>query len=63
MDDPDLMLEYARSLSFEQRIVFDKIIKFCKQVKRSNKGEAAAVPKPPQLIVKGKYIISYICVY
>mgnify|MGYP001223927759 CR=1 FL=1 len=63
VDDPDLMLEYARSLSFEQRIVFDKIIKFCKQVKRSNKGVAAAVPKPPQLIVKGKYIISYICVY
>ena len=62
VDDPNLMLEYARSLSFEQRIVFDKIIKFCKQVKRSKK-VAAVVPKPPQLIVKGKYIISYICVY
>ena len=62
VDDPNLMLEYARSLSFEQRIVFDKIIKFCKQVKRSKK-VAAVVPKPPQLIVKGKNIISYFCVY
>ena len=46
------MLEYARSLSFEQRIIFDKIVHFCKEVLRSKRG-ANINPNPPQLIVKG----------
>ena len=52
VDELEVMLHYARSLSFEQRIVFDRIMKFCKQVLRWKQG--APIPiKPPQLIVKG----------
>ena len=47
------MLQLSRSLSFEQRIVFDKIVRFCKEVLRSEKG-ANIIPNPPQMIVKGK---------
>ena len=53
VDELEVMLHYARSLSFQQRIVFDRIIKFCKEVLRWKQG--APIPiKPPQLIVKGK---------
>ena len=52
VDEPEVMLQYARSLSFEQRIVFDKVVKFCKEVVRYKKG-AKIYPKPPQLIIKG----------
>ena len=54
VDEPDLMLKYARSFSFEQKIVFDKVVKFCKEVLRAEKG-ANIVPNPPQLIIKGMY--------
>ena len=47
------MLKHARSLSFEQRVVFDKIVKFCKSVLRSNNG-ADVIPNPPNMIVTGK---------
>ena len=53
VDEPEIMLQFARSLSFEQRIPFDKLIKFCKEVKRSNQGATIAI-KPPQMIIKGK---------
>ena len=52
VDEEDVMLKYARSLSFEQRIVFDKIMKLCKAVLRSNNG-ADIIPNPPKLIVTG----------
>ena len=53
VDELEVMLQFARSLSFEQRIPFDKLIKFCKEVKRSNQGATIAI-KPPQMIIKGK---------
>ena len=59
VDEEDQMLQHARSLSFEQRIVFDKIVTFCKSVLRSNNG-AAIVPKPPKLIVTGKIIKCFV---
>ena len=52
VDEPEIMLQHAKSLSFEQRIVFDQVVKFCKEVMRSKKG-AKIYPKPPQLIAKG----------
>ena len=60
VDEHEVMIQYARSLSFEQRIVFDPVIKFCKEVKRLKKGGKGS-PKPPQLIVKGKRQIYYYC--
>jgi hypothetical protein len=52
VDEDEIMLEMARSLSFEQRIVFDKLIRFCKMILRSSKG--AHIPIiPPNLIVTG----------
>ena len=52
VDEDEVMLEMARSLSFEQRIVFDKLIRFCKMILRSFKG--AHIPIiPPNLIVTG----------
>ena len=53
VDEEEVMLNHARSLSFEQRIVFDKIVKFCKSVLRSYNG-ADIVPNPPKIIVTGK---------
>ena len=58
VDEHEVMIQYARSLSFEQRIVFDPVIKFCKEVKRLKKGGKGS-PNPPQLIVKGKRQIYY----
>ena len=57
VDEMEVMLNLARSLSFGQRIVFDKIIKFSKEVLRANRG-AHIVPTPPQLIVTGKKKLS-----
>ena len=42
----------ARKLSFEQRIVFDKIITYCKDVVMSRK-RPDFDPLPPKLIVHG----------
>ena len=53
VDELEVMLQFARSLSFEQRIPFDRFIRFCKEVKRSNQGSTIAI-KPPQMIIKGK---------
>ena len=53
VDEPEIMLQYARGLSFEQRIVFDQIVKFCKSVLRSKRGALVEII-PPQIIVTGK---------
>ena len=53
----DVMLEMARSLSFEQRIPFDLIIQFLKTVVRSKRG-ATVEMSPPNLIVTGKIQLS-----
>ena len=58
VDEVDVMLQLARALSFGQRIVFDKMITFSKEVLRANNG-ARIVPNPPQLIVTGKPIIKF----
>ena len=52
VDEDEYMLERVRSLSFEQRIVFDKFVKFTKSVLRNLKG-ASVVPIPPNIIVTG----------
>mgnify|MGYP001489389500 CR=1 FL=1 len=53
VDEHDVMLQMARSLSFGQRIVFDQIIQFCKTVLRSKNGATDDL-FPPHLIVTGK---------
>ena len=53
VQEHDLLLDMARSLSFEQRIVFDQIIRFCKAVLRSKKGARLRID-PPNMIVTGK---------
>ena len=52
IDEEDTMLQTARSLSFEQRIVFDQVIKFCKEVLRLSKGAPIKI-FPPNVIVTG----------
>ena len=54
VEEDDVMLEMARNLSFEQRIVFDHIIQFCKSILRLMKGATNIIQLPPQLIVTGK---------
>ena len=51
------MLEMARSLSFEQRIVFDRVVDYNKSVLRRSKG-AHVLLNPPKFIVTGKEIFS-----
>ena len=53
VQEHDLLLDMARSLSFEQRIIFDQIIRFCKAVLRSKKGARLRID-PPNMIVTGK---------
>ena len=53
VDEHDVMLQMARSLSFGQRIVFDQIIQFCKTILRSKNGATDDL-FPPHLIVTGK---------
>ena len=57
IDEDDRMLERVRSLSFEQRIVFDKFVQFTKTVLRNLNG-ASIVPIPPNIIVTGNDTIS-----
>jgi hypothetical protein len=54
VEEDDVMLEMARNLSFEQRIVFDHMIQFCKSILRLMKGATNIIQLPPQLIVTGK---------
>ena len=53
-DEKNQMKEYARSLSFEQRVVFDKMISYCKDVVMARKSPNFN-PVPPKIIVHGKY--------
>ena len=53
VDEHDVMLQMARSLSLEQRIVFDQILQFCKTVLRSKNGATDDL-FPPNIIVTGK---------
>ena len=62
VDEHDVMLALARSLSFGQRIAFDKMITFSKAVLRANNG-ARIVPIPPKLIVTGKLTFSFYFLY
>ena len=54
VEEDDVMLEMARNLSFEQRIVFDHMIQFCKSILRLINGATNIIQLPPQLIVTGK---------
>ena len=54
VEEDDVMLEMARNLSFEQRIVFDHMIQFCKSILRLMRGATNSIQLPPQLIVTGK---------
>ena len=52
VQEHDVLLDMARGLSFEQRIVFDLIIQFCKAILRSKK--ATIRIDAPNIIVTGK---------
>ena len=52
VQEHDVLLDMARGLSFEQRIVFDLIVQFCKAILRSKK--ATIRINAPNIIVTGK---------
>ena len=52
VQEHNVLLDMARGLSFEQRIVFDLIIQFCKAILRSKK--ATIRINAPNIIVTGK---------
>ena len=52
VDGESTMLELARSLSFEQRIVFDTMLHYCKSIVMANNG-ANVVLDPPCFIIHG----------
>ena len=52
IDDDEKMRQDVRNFSPEQRKVFDKVIKFCKDVKRARKNKEPE-PVPPRIIVHG----------
>ena len=50
----DIMFQHARNLSFSQRIVFDKVITYCKSIITAERnGNASSIMDPPLLIVHG----------
>ena len=53
VQEHDVLLDMARGLSFEQRIVFDLIVQFCKEIIRSKSGATIRI-NPPNIIVTGK---------
>ena len=54
VEEDEVMLEMARNLSFEQRIVFDQMVKFSKSILRLMMGATNVIQLPPQLIVTGE---------
>merc|ERR1712129_174308 len=56
VEEDEVMLEMARNLSFEQRIVFDQMVKFCKSILRLMMGATNVIQLPPCLIVTGKLL-------
>ena len=55
--DEDEMIRDVMGMSEEQRLAFDMIIGFCKDVKMSRKSKWS--PDPPQLIIHGKYLTDF----
>ena len=53
VDDVELMKDTVRTLSYEQRVVFDKYIDFCKRVMCSIRYGGNVETDPPRLIVHG----------
>ena len=50
----DEMIQLARNLSFSQRLVFDKVITFCKSIITAERsGDPHSMADPPRLIVHG----------
>ena len=53
----DIMFQCARNLSFAQRIVFDKVVTYCKSVIMAERsGDPTSMMDPPLLIVHGKFL-------
>ena len=51
----DEMFRNARQLSFSQRIVFDKVVTYCKSVIMAERsGNPSSMEDPPHLIVHGR---------
>ena len=51
----DEMYQRARSLSFAQRVVFDKVVNYCKSIIMAERsGDPSTMEDPPHLIVHGK---------
>ena len=53
LDDTDTMKDNVRNLSFEQRVIFDKYIDFCKRVMCSVRYGGNIDTTPPRIIVHG----------
>ena len=52
LDDPDVMAKYAQSLSYEQKVVFNEFINYCKAcLVNANNGNFIVIP--PTFIVTG----------
>ena len=55
LDDEEDMRRAAQTLSYEQRVIFDKIVNYCKEVVMS-RGNQTFEPDPPRIIAHGKKI-------
>ena len=54
------LVEMANTLSFSQRVAFDKVITFCKSIRRAEKrGDRSTVVTPPLLLVHGNLDVNH----
>ena len=59
----DEMFQRARNLSFAQRIVFSKVVTYCKSVIMAERsGDPSSIEDPPLLIVHGKLLTVFVFV-
>ena len=54
-EDIEAMINDCRSLSYEQKVVLNKIVHFCKALLIAKNYPHAEFPEPPRLIVTGKH--------
>ena len=59
----DTLIKQASTLSFSQRVAFDKVVTFCKSVMRAEKSDQTSIVPPPLLIVHGKFNSKYFINY
>ena len=54
-EDLEAMINDCRSLSYEQKVVLNKVVHFCKALLIAKNYPHAEFPEPPRLIVTGKH--------